>query len=236
MALYETLAELYAAIFPVSQATVDFIGPPPRSGAAILDLGAGDGGHLSAFARLGWRTRGLEPSEAMLAAASRRGDASGLARGGMLDLERLRAGEAFACVSCLGNTLPHLNGPAELAEFARQAAGALEPGGRLVIQLLNYEVLGPGSVLEPIKAAGHTFMRGYRAAPDGRLVFSTALRDEATGEEEKDETLLYPFKPADIESALAGAGLRVTGRYASWSRAPFNAGRDRMLILEARRD
>jgi len=236
MALYETLAEIYSAIFPVSEATVEFIGPPPRDGSAIMDLGAGDGAHLAAFAALGWRTRGLEPSEAMLAAASRRPSGLGLARGGMLDLERLRAGEAFACICCLGNTLPHLNGRAELAEFARQAADALESGGRLVIQLLNYGLLGPGSVLEPIQAAGYTFRRSYRPAPDGRLVFATALRDEASGREEEDETLLYPFKPAELEAALASAGLRVTGRYASWSRASFNADSDRMLILEARRD
>lgn len=236
MALYETLADIYSAIFPVSDATVGFIGPPPREGAAILDLGAGDGAHLDAFARLGWRTRGLEPSEAMLAAAARRSGQLGLARGGMLDLERFRAGDSFACVSCLGNTLPHLGGLAELAEFSRQAAGALEPGGRLVIQLLNYLALGPGSALEPIQAAGYTFRRSYRPAPEGRLVFATALRDEASGREEEDETLLYPFKPAELEAALSSAGLRVTGRYASWSRAPFNADSDRLLILEARRD
>lgn len=236
MALYETLAEIYSAIFPVSEASVDFIGPPPRVGAAILDIGAGDGAHLAAFARLGWRTRGLEPSKAMLAAASRRPGQLGLMQGGMLELERLRAGEAFACLSCLGNTLPHLNGQEELAEFSRQAAGALEAGGRLVIQLLNYGALGPGSVFEPIKAAGYTFRRSYRLAPDGRLVFATALRDEASGEEEADETLLYPFKPAQIEAALECAGLRIAGRYASWSRAPFAAQSDGMLILEARRD
>lgn len=236
MALYETLAAIYSAIFPVSEATVEFIGPPPRDGAAILDLGAGDGAHLDAFARLGWRTVGLEPSEAMLAAASLRRGQLGLAQGGMLDVERSFAGQSFACISCLGNTLPHLNGKAELAEFLRQAVGALEPGGRLVVQLLNYGILGPGSVLEPISAAGHTFRRSYRPAPDGRLVFATALRDEASGREEEDETLLYPFKPAEIEEALEGAGLRVTGRYASWARAPFDADRDRMLIIEAHRD
>ena len=253
MALYESLARVYDALFPQPGAATAYLSglrpgggrhqdgaPSPR----VLDLGSATGSQLLALARLGWAGVGLEPCLPMLVQAREAAAHAGLEgalafeEGGMEDAALRFPKASFDLVLCLGNTLPHLKGRAELRTFARDARGLLKPGGNLVLQLLNYRPVltalaaAPVFRLPEIEAPGIRFSRRYERAAGGRLRFLTELR---LGEEAPlgDETLLSPFLPTDLEAALAEAGLGTAERRPSWKGGLFLEESDPYLILRA---
>lgn len=240
MGLYETLADVYDDVFPVNPMTLSFIGAPSRSGARLLDLGCATGGHALALAEAGWTAVGLEPSSTMLAAAKAKARLAPpgtgkpeFLRGGMLDLDRLFERGKFALVLCLGNTLPHLDGPPELERFLLQSRRILEPGGRMVIQLLNYRRIlekRPES-LPDIRIGSVDFKRAYRYRKDGLIDFQTSLKDGVT---RSDVTTLFPFLPGEVRGALTGAGFALGDSLGSWSGSPFDERNDAFIILDAR--
>jgi len=259
MALYESLASAYDALFPQPETATAYLSglrpgggqrsggdlrpegaPPPR----VLDLGSATGSQLLALARLGWAGVGLEPCLPMLVQARKKATAAGLEgalafeEGGMEDAALRFPKASFDLVLCLGNTLPHLRDRAGLRAFARDARGLLKPGGSLVLQLLNYrpvlEALAATPVfrLPEIEAPGIRFSRRYEETAEGNLRFLTELKlgnDAPLG----DETLLSPFLPADLEAALAEAGFTTAERLPSWKGGAFREENDPYLILRA---
>lgn len=222
----------------------------PRRGPPAIDLGCATGAHVALLAGLGYGAIGVDPSEAMLAEAARRHGPlaeSGFASfraGGMLDVDALVGPGRAALVLCVGNTLPHLARP-ELPSFMRKAARALEPGGRLVVQLLNYGRLlaERPERLPDLRSAGWLFRRSYRYRADGLVEFSTELVRLAPGgspsgspaETERGSVSLTPFTVGELEEAASEAGFGRVGAYASWTREPFEPGSSMVALLELRR-
>lgn len=258
MALYEAIAEAYDSLFPVHPLAGGFFGGPREGGSRLaFDVGCATGSHTSLLSGLGWDAVGLDPSPAMIHAASRRladaadGAGAGLEggaaragslrfeRGGMLDLGRIAAGRRAGLVACLGNTVPHLASLAELAAFFGGAAAVLDPGGTLVVQQLNYsKILAERpSALPPLLADGWSFSRSYRYRDDGRLDFVTSLRrqpgpgqgraDDSTAD---DLTTLSPFLPAELAGAAAAAGLSRSGTFGGWAREFFDPKASTVII------
>lgn len=112
---------------------------PERS---VLDLGCGTGEHADYLASQGFRTVGIDRSEAQIDKAREYEGRHGAAgpRFVLGDFTSLRrhVDERFGAALCLGNALPHLEDEA-LAEALAELAGRLLPGGVLLLQLLNYE-------------------------------------------------------------------------------------------------
>lgn len=243
MGLYETLVLAYDELFPPAPAARAFLGPPPGasgSRATALDLGCATGAHAAMLAELGWSALGVDPSEAMIRAAEERyaGNADvRFAKGTMLDVNGLAPPGAASLILCVGNTLPHL-GRAELGEFFALSAAALRPGGRLVVQLLNYAKLlaeRPGSLPE-IRAGSWLFRRSYRYRDDGSVIFATELSNaDRGGGVERGETALTPFTADEVLEAAAAAGLTATGVYASWTREAFDPTASAVALIDLRR-
>jgi len=238
MGLYETLAADYDAIFPTAPATAAFLGPPPRDGARALDAGCATGSHALELARLGWTVLGLDPAPLMVAAARSREQPSGpgsarFGTGGMLDLGAAAPPGSLSLLLCLGNTLPHLAGRNELDAFAAMAAESLEPGGRLVIQLLNYDRIlrDRPSALPELGANGRVFRRSYGYRDDGYLDFITEFG--SGGDWGRDLTRLWPLGPGELREALGGAGLAGIREQSGWDRSAFDPADSVVLILEA---
>lgn len=246
MELYGHLASVYDELFPPNPRATAFLlglsGPALGGGRRALDIGAATGSQALDLAAAGWSVSALEPEPSMLARAAEkaasRGLAVGFSAGTMLEAaSRFKAG-SFDLLLCLGNTLPHLSGLPELDAFLEGSASLLAPGGRLVLQLLNYrpilEALGSGGAfaLPDLASEGVSFRRRYGPGRGGRLAFLTEL-SVGGAEPLRDESLLFPFLPADLESGLAKAGFSPPEAFASWDRAPFDAARDPFLILVA---
>ncbi len=243
MGLYETLVLAYDELFPPAPAARGFFGPPPGasdSRALALDLGCATGAHAAMLAELGWSALGVDPSEAMVRAAKERyAGKAGLsfATGTMLDVNELAPPGATSLILCVGNTLPHL-GRSELGDFFARSAAALGPGGRLVVQLLNYAKLlaeRPGSLPE-IRSGSWLFRRSYRYRDDGSVVFATELSNaDGGGGPERGETTLTPFTADEVQEAAAAPGLSAAGVYASWTREPFDPAASAVALIDLRR-
>lgn len=261
MSLYEDLSSIYDALFPQNPAATAFILGLAGHGHSrhvevrrVLDLGCATGSQLLDLAASGWEAHGLEPSLPMLEKARAKAELAELAvdfrEGGMLDAaSRFPAGH-FDLVLCLGNTLPHLGSRAELDAFAADLAALLSPGGFVVLQLLNYDLVLERLAREdyafpPLEAAGVTFLRRYEAAGgekegmDGalrRIAFRTGIRRDG-GQAIEDLTMLTPFGPGEVAATLEAQGFSVLPMTAGWQAEPgaFDAKRDPYLILCATR-
>jgi SAM-dependent methyltransferase len=110
--------------------------------ASVLDLGCGTGEHADYLASRGFRTVGIDRSEAQIAKArqyeGRHGESGPrFLHGDLTDLGR-EPGERFGAAIWLGNGLPHLEDD-ELATALRGLSERLVAGGLLIVQLVNYE-------------------------------------------------------------------------------------------------
>jgi len=234
MEAYDAMAEAYDELFPPSPEFQTFMGSPRDSGRAV-DLGCATGAHVDSLRALGWDASGLDPSEAMIAAARRaRGAPERFSPGGMLDLGRLVPSGGAELVLCVGNTLPHLE-EGELGRFLAQCARALSPAGRLVVQLLNYAKLMAErpSDLSTVRGGRWILARSYRYREDGGLDFLTRL--SGPGVETVGSTRLQPFTPGQVLAEAFIAGFEAEGVYESWDRSPFDIEASPFVLMDLRR-
>ena len=243
MGPYESIARAYDALFPPAAAARFFLGAPAPVGCAksaspfAVDLGCATGAHVALLAGLGWQVLGLDPSQAMIEAARARHGGilnASFATGGMLDVDRFAPAEGYGLVLCVGNTLPHLGGRDELCAFLGKVSEVMAPGGRLVLQLLNYESLlkrRPASLPE-IHADGWTLRRSYRYREDGLLDFMTELAsgDETLG----DSTTLTPFTVGAVQAEAGAAGLFAAALYSAWDGEAYDARSSVVALIDLR--
>ncbi len=240
MVFYDSLLQAYDELFPVNPATLAFIGKPPRQDALAVDLGCATGGHSLALAKGSWLVLGLEPAAGMLAEARRKTAELGLGKraefkqAGMLDLSaQLKAGSA-ALMLCLGNTLPHLKDETELVAFFKKAAEALEPGGRLIVQTLNYQKIltEKPTRLPDISLGDKLFSRRYRYGSDGTIDFLGSFGPKAQAGKPEHSVRLFPFSPGAIVAAADRQGFAPRGIYASWAEDDFDPQASDTLVLD----
>jgi SAM-dependent methyltransferase len=261
MSLYEDLASTYDSLFPPNPAATAFILGLAGHGHSrhgevrrVLDLGCATGSQLLDLAASGWEAHGLEPSLPMLEKARAKAELADLdvdfREGGMLDAATIFPAGHFDLALCLGNTLPHLGSREELGAFAASLADLLGPGGFIVLQLLNYDLVLDTLAREdyafpPLEAAGVTFLRRYESAGGkkeekdgalGRISFRTGIRRDG-GQAIEDLTMLTPFSPGEVAAALEARGFSGLSMTAGWQAEPgaFDAKRDPYLILCAAR-
>lgn len=222
---------------------------PDRS---LLDLGCGSGEHTAWFARRGARAVGLDLSEAMIESA-REHEARGEGRfvvGDALDPRAaLPAERPFGLALCLGNMLPHVTTDAELAAFVRGARAMLVPGGRLLIQILNYARLLKDDVnvlpvnIRPGEREDEriVFLRLMAKAPgDGVLFFPTTLTLDLENEDHPvavhttRRVALRAWDAAALTAAFEAEDFRVT-LWGDMQAGPYDAEASHDLVLLAER-
>jgi SAM-dependent methyltransferase len=145
--LYRQLVEDYHLLFPAREKQLNFLketaGPPP---ARVLDCACGTGEYLAALAQAQYAVQGIELDEAMYQRALARHPAlaGSFIAGDMLQAERLATGP-FSLVYCIGNSLAHLEGIAEVASAIKAMWELARPDGKVAIQVANFEhALGHG--------------------------------------------------------------------------------------------
>jgi glycine/sarcosine N-methyltransferase len=185
---------------------------------AILDAACGTGMHAIALAQRGYKVVGTDLSAGMIERAQDNAEAAGVdvrlevARFGELSAQM---GTGFDAVLCLGNSLPHLLTPNDLAAALADFAVCLRPEGLLLIQNRNFDsVLNQGERWMGPQAyrEGETewlFLRFYDFEPDGLLTFNVVtLRREGHGNwsQRVATTCLWPLRQAELIAALETAG------------------------------
>ncbi|HEX2988301.1 MAG TPA: methyltransferase domain-containing protein, partial [Chloroflexota bacterium] len=151
-----------------------------------------------------------------------------------------RVGSDFDVLTCLGNTLPHTLTRHDLDNALADMAAVLRPGGMLVIQMLNYDLilaeqrrfLGVSSGVRG--GVEYLFFRFYDF--DGlRLTFNVAtFKREGEGWSfNVDSTQLRAITQEELADALTQAGYQEPRWYGGLDRSEFDPASSGDLVAVA---
>jgi 2-polyprenyl-3-methyl-5-hydroxy-6-metoxy-1,4-benzoquinol methylase len=217
----------------------------------VLDAACGTGMHAIALAQRGHTCAGADLSASMIDRARGNAAAAGVEipflAVGFGELANAFGG-GFDAVLCLGNSLPHLLTPADLADALVDFAACLRPGGLLLIQNRNFDavIASRQRWMEPqahSESRGEgvgewLFLRFYDFEPNGLIQFNiVTLRrlGNAAWEQSITSTRLRPLLHGELVSALEQAGFKQVTAYGGLNGSPFDAGASGNLVLAAHR-
>jgi glycine/sarcosine N-methyltransferase len=223
MGFYEDFAECYESIFPADIVTTAFLTRYlPAAPARLLDLACGTGGYSREMAKLGLAVSGVDLSEPMIKLARQKTAGIDGLSFQVADMASPPAGERFDGWFCIGNSLVHLPYGGAIPTALCNWKEALVPGGRWVIQILNYDRILKNSVMQlPIIEAGDgtTLLRHYEHISDRTIIFYTELTYQ--GRKYHSKTPLYPVTRKVLRELLLDAGLRIHGEFGEFDESPW---------------
>ena len=225
---YNQIAEKYDFIFPLSPAHKTFFASELH-GKTILDVGAATGNLTAYLSSQGYEVTAIDLSEGLIAKAAEKGVT--VQQLNMLAIDEL---PMFDNIVCIGNTLPHLDSKTSVQLFLQKANGQLTQGGKLVLQLVNFQkyfaqqqgdYLGNLPLIENDKVK---FERYYYLNEEGKIRFKTILDDTI-----KNEELLQPIFADQLTEWLTQIGFQAINLYGNFKKDPFDKEKSMALIVTA---
>lgn len=225
---YNQIAEKYDFIFPLSPAHKTFFASELH-GKTILDVGAATGNLTAYLSSQGYEVTAIDLSERLIAKAAEKGVT--VQQLNMLAIDEL---PTFDNIVCIGNTLPHLDSKTSVQLFLQKAYGQLTQGGKLVLQLVNFQkyfaqqqgdYLGNLPLIENDKVK---FERYYYLNEEGKIRFKTILDDTI-----KNEELLQPIFADQLTEWLTQIGFQAINLYGNFKKDPFDKEKSMALIVIA---
>lgn len=220
----------------------ELFGPPASGG--ILDAGCGTGRQAVALANLGYSVTGLDANSAMLELARMHARDKGVDVNWVVapygDIPQAVT-PGFDGIYCLANALAAAATRAACAEAIGAFAGALRPGGRLFIQILNFRsmrneqpcVRGPRIAnrdgCEYVSVRHFTFTQGHC------VVANITLWNDGVWRQRAHCGTLYPIDVDEIVHWCENSRLRVDALCGNYAKQTFDAARSTDLILMATR-
>jgi glycine/sarcosine N-methyltransferase len=213
----------------------------------VLDAACGTGMHALALARRGYAAVGADLSPGMIARARANAAAAGVnvpfevAGFGELNAQ---VGTGFDALLCLGNSLPHLLTPADLAAALADFAACLRPEGLLLIQNRNFDAVLARDErwMDPqAHQEGNVewlFLRFYDFESDGTLTFNlVTLRREGSDAWRQHvlTTRLWPLRREELTRVLDAAGFGAITCWGDMQGARFDPARSPNLVVTAQR-
>jgi len=194
-----------------------------------IDMGCGTGVHAVALAQLGVEVTGVDVSTRMLERAR-----AHAGRHATVDSApvHFRQGDFLAplptastdLLFCFGNSLSHLPSGGALAEVLAHWRHLLVPGGRVLIQLLNYrDILRHRERIVSIRRESETTIVRFYDFLDDALRFNilTITDDDDGPSHSLRSTRLSPFTDEDILEAADSGGFTSVETYADLEFNPF---------------
>ena len=225
---YNQIAEKYDFIFPLSPAHKTFFASELH-GKTILDVGAATGNLTAYLSSQGYEVTAIDLSERLIAKAAEKGVT--VQQLNMLAIDEL---PTFDNIVCIGNTLPHLDSKTSVQLFLQKAYRQLTQGGKLVLQLVNFQkyfaqqqgdYIGNLPLIENDKVK---FERYYYLNEEGKIRFKTILDDTI-----KNEELLQPIFADQFTEWLTQIGFQAINLYGNFKKDPFDKEKSMALIVTA---
>lgn len=214
----------------------------------ILDAACGTGMHALALAKAGYQVVGADFSREMIKKAKLNAKSAQIElpfkTAGFGTLASVFGESRFDAVLCLGNSLPHLIGDADLTAALKDFFDCLKPGGLLLIQNRNFdEVMSQKNRwMEPQAYQDGDdqwiFERFYDFNPDGTIGFNIVNLHRKGGLDWKSEvvsTLLKPQLRDELYLKINKTGFTRACTLGSLSGEVFNPQTSANLILIAKK-
>lgn len=215
----------------------EVLGPPGSLG--ILDAACGTGRHLAALAQRGYKVVGLDYSPDMLAMARTQLSLQGVV-GEVIEASFTQIPRGlgpFDGVICVGNSLAAAGSTILARKALLKMAALLRPGGRLLVQVLNFDKL----------CREQPYVRGPRVRQDGGReyistkiylmtppdveVISLTLWNEGGWRQHVASARLAMIAQEQLRSWFVDGGLKMEAEWGNYGRAPFNPVESEDLIL-----
>jgi len=225
---YNCIAEKYDFIFPLSPTHQTFFASE-LCGKTVLDVGAATGNLTAYFLSQDYEVTAIDLSDRLIAKAAEKGIV--VQKLNMLNIDKL---STFDNIVCIGNTLPHLDSKASVQLFLQKAYGQLSQGGKLILQLVNFQkyfaqqqddYLGNLPLIANDKVK---FERFYYLNKEGKIRFKTILDDTIENEE-----LLQPIFADELIQWLTQIGFQTINLYGNFRKDPFDPNASMALIIVA---
>lgn len=206
-----------------------------------VDAGCGTGFLSLLLTQLGVKVIGVDASPEMVARASAHAKEMHLSvrfLASRFDQLHKVVASPVDAVFCLGNSLPHLLTHGELLEALHAFAGTLNPGGILIIQILNYDrIIARRSRVQSVKeAGGKIFVRFYDFEKDlVRFNILILQRTPQGVQHQLDSVMLRPIQLDGLSDILATVGFRETHAYGNLRQEKFDPERSTDLVVIARK-
>ena len=226
---YSSIARYYQHIFPANPEQVRFLSRVlPYNGAKVLDVGCATGDLSFALTRFGFPIWAFDfDAEMIEIAQNAKPEDTMFPVFEQLDMRLIgeHYPEAFFdTVICFGNTLVHLLSDNDIRKFIQAAYKVLSPGGKLTIQILNYQYILEGQIKSlPLIDNEHiNFKRNYESEEDADLIdFNTKLTIKSTGQQIANSVKLYAIRKNKLQELLEEAGFGSFEYFGSFKAEPF---------------
>ncbi|MDY0076467.1 MAG: class I SAM-dependent methyltransferase [Bacteroidales bacterium] len=237
---YTSISNYYSEIFPYNPKQLQFVKSRVGDLGAkqLLDIGCASGELAFQLTAEDAHVIGIDLNADLLDQAIRkRGAASTpvFQLGNMLELENDFKAEQFDTVLCFGNTLVHLESKALVAQMLKGVLQVLMPGGKFLLQILNYDyILGEQlSELPLIETDNIRFLRQYRFDKNSpKIRFYTELYLKKENQTVVNETSLLALKSEELLDLLRDAGFQHIELFSNFKQDAFG-GKHIPLVLSA---
>ena len=202
-------------------------------GAKVLDLACGRGRHAVALRAHGLDVTGVDLSPGSIAHARRFADDR--LRFRVHDM-RLPLGEPdrYDCVLNLFTSFGYFPSLAENMRVLQAVAGALHPGGTLVLDYFNSAWVERTLVPEETKRVEGTTFRLARRLHEGCFEKRIEFVDDEGAPRNFTERVMA-LRPEHFEEGFAGAGLQVQAAFGDYGLNPYDPETSPRLLYMARK-
>ena len=214
MSFYQSIAPYYNFIFPPNPSQADLVEKEAGMLTAkrILEAGCGTGNLARMLAGKGALVEGIDLDGEMIAGARENsGDLYSLhfRQLDILKIDEVWSPDYFHGVVSFGNTLVHLPDLSSVHLFFEKARRLLIPGGRLMVQIVNYDRILDQQIegLPTIENEHIRFERYYDLIDNGAAInFRTVLTIKKTGYTIHNEVPLLPLRQRQVLQVLKQTG------------------------------
>jgi len=234
---YTSISEHYSEIFPYNPLQLDFVknSSGELNEKQLLDIGCATGELAFQLAKNGANVIGIDLNEELLNQAKINKIHLNLKfqLGNMLELGNDFQKKQFDAVICFGNTLVHLPTIEFIKQFLDGTNEILKPGGKFLIQILNYNYILDELVSELpfIETENIKFIRKYKFTDKNSIIrFQTELFLKKEKLSIRNETKLLPLKSNALINLLKNSGFTAIELFSNFKKKTFGGSHLPLII------
>ncbi|WP_408956366.1 class I SAM-dependent methyltransferase [Natroniella sp. ANB-PHB2] len=220
MKFYQEFSRYYDHIFPFKEVKLHFLQENLSEKGKVLDLATGTGTYPIALAKRGYRLTAVDLSKQMIATANNKAKEEGVSidfqNEDIKKIDALYSIESFDLISCIGNSLVHLDGVDEIRELISKIYSLLKKEGTFALQIVNYDRILAKDItkLPSIEGAdGIKLIRNYESQGP-KINFKTLLK--TPNGEFNNSVLLYPLTSDKLRDILVETGFKKINLYGNF--------------------